>query len=89
MTQLSENFTEQEKATFLEIVKAIGEIAALDNKRYDTASIDKKNKMWDNLAMTFNAQITHPRSTKQLVVLWRDLKAKAKKDYAAQKSLRI
>ena len=28
---------------------------------------------------------THSRSTKQLVVLWRDLKAKAKKDYAAQK----
>ena len=85
MNQRTKNFSEDEKIKFLEIFKEMGDISIVDGKRYDSASLEKKNKMWGSITATYNSQNVYPRNAKQLIVLHRDLKAKAKKDYAAEK----
>lgn len=82
------NFSDVERMKFLEIIRNSGTAETLESKKYDSSSIQMKNEAWGSITKSYNAQGHEPRSTKQLITLWRDLKQRAKKEYAIQKKER-
>ena len=58
----------------------------MESKRNDGRMIEKKNKAWEEIHKSFIASAgVNPRSVKQLKLLWKNLRAKAKKDAPLKK----
>ena len=74
--------------TLVTILKEKEIITTIESKKYDAASISEKANAWEEIAKAYNAQDHAHRTKQQLVVLWRDMKAKAKKAYAMRKKSR-
>lgn len=81
------HISEGDKARFLEIMKRY--VSILECKKHDNNSIRKKRAAWDNLIVDYNAEASTPKSEVQLKILWKDLKAKAKKSVSKMKRERI
>lgn len=68
---------------FTEIMKNYVNI--IENKQHSSRMLKRKISAWDALSLQFNSETTDtPRTTEQLKVMWRGLKAKAKKANAIE-----
>lgn len=74
------NVSEKDKCLLAEIMK----IHAIDVecKKHDVKVLDKKRSAWMRVATEFNAASDCKKTEEQLKILWKDLKAKAKKQKA-------
>ncbi|XP_022200670.2 myb/SANT-like DNA-binding domain-containing protein 4 isoform X2 [Nilaparvata lugens] len=79
------NFTEMEKSQLLEIVLKYKDI--IENKKTDKVSLLTKNNTWKRINKEYNAiqRSTGIRELKTLKALYECLKAKARKDKAAER----
>lgn len=89
MQQRQKNFSDVDKLLLISIINDNNLIDSLIIKNNNATSIKKRESAWQSIVQQFNAQAKIHRSEKQLVVLWRDLKAKGKRAYAEQKRERV
>ncbi|KAL0878982.1 hypothetical protein ABMA27_003963 [Loxostege sticticalis] len=81
----SKNFTEREKMLLIEIAKEF--VSIIDNKKTDMSTVEKKKRAWLALTKQYNAfSDTGPRTEKQLHALYDNLKKRARKNMADDKS---
>ena len=84
MDRLKMNYLPLEKNVLFEIVEK--HISIIESKKNYAKIIEKKNKMWTEIYTEFNAvQGTYTRTEKQIRLLWKNMKAKAKKDASNEK----
>ena|SRR5258705_13615928 len=81
-------FTELEKTTLLELVRA--KKAILECKKTDSVSKGKKSKAWEDISREFTAQLgVCPRTALQLKNLWKNMQARAKKEQSRERQERM
>ena len=85
----SKNFTDIEKLHLINIIKDKGLLDIIQSKKNDHVSLNKKETAWNSILMDFSAVSSLSRTIKQLQVLWRDLKSRAKEKYTAMKKERL
>ena len=76
------NYTTGEKLSLTEIISGNDYLNTIESKKYDHYSIQNKGRAWEEISQKFNCSSNCKRDGKQLMILWRDLKIKAIKDYA-------
>ncbi|CAH1371630.1 unnamed protein product, partial [Tenebrio molitor] len=77
------NFTQREKETLLSVVAKYKHI--VEDKCTKAFMVQKKNSVWEEIATNFNACAeTGSRSSKQLRVLYENIKRETKKTVAEQ-----
>ncbi|KAJ8707038.1 hypothetical protein PYW08_011172 [Mythimna loreyi] len=71
-------FTTLEKDLFLNIIQKYDSI--LNSKQTNTSNVLRKKQSWEKIALEFNESsvVTQKATTKQLIKLWYNMKAKAK-----------
>ena len=80
---MAPNYIFREQQILLDLIK---EYPAVECKQTDRESHAKKLKGWETITDEFNSYSTEcKRSTKNLQNLWKNMKARAKDDYAASK----
>jgi len=80
-TKRSSNFITTEKELFLELFKKYS--ATVESKKSDTSAVSLKKKAWIDITETYNALTSNgPRTEEQLKLLWKNYKARAKKQSA-------
>ena len=74
------NFSEQEKLLLAELGKDFPEV---ENKGYDSKTLAKKAKAWEEILTRFNSQIPNgiKRDLSQLQGCWKRLKLQSKKEH--------
>ena len=79
-TSRTTNFSEQEKLLLAELGKDFPEV---ESKGYDSKTLTKKAKAWEEILTRFNSQIPNgiKRDLSQLQGCWRRLKLQAKKEH--------
>ena len=77
-TSRTTNFSEQEKLLLAELGKDFPEV---ESKGYDSKTLTKKAKAWEEILTRFNSQIPNgiKRDLSQLQGCWRRLKLQSKK----------
>ena len=83
--QHTKNYSENKKHILIEAIKDATGINIIESKKYNSTSLRRKDEAWKKVTSYYNSQNVEARTEKQLIVLWKDLKAKAKKEYAAYK----
>jgi len=83
----SKNMTEAEKARFVKLMKS--HINIIESRKHDVMALESKNKAWRKIHIEYNAEAQQERSENQLRILWKDLKAKAKKAKAKQNRMKF
>ena len=79
-TSRTTNFSEQEKLLSAELRKDFPEV---ESKGYDSKTLTKKAKAWEEILTRFNSQIPNgiKRDLSQLQGCWRRLKLQSKKEH--------
>ena len=79
-TSRTTNFSEQEKLLLAELGKDFPEV---ESKGYDSKTLTKKAKAWEEILTRFNSQIPNgiKRDLSQLQGCWRRLKLQSKKEH--------
>ena len=74
------NFSEQEKLLLAELGKDFPEV---ESKVYDSKTLAKKAKAWEEISTRFNSQIPNgiKRDLSQLQGCWKRLKLQSKKEH--------
>lgn len=74
------NFSEQEKLLLAELGKDFPEV---ESKGYDSKTLAKKAKAWEEILTRFNSQIPNgiKRDLSQLQGCWKRLKLQSKKEH--------
>ena len=74
------NFSEQEKLLLAELGKDFPEV---ESKGYDSKTLAKKAKAWEDILTRFNSQIPNgiKRDLSQLQGCWKRLKLQSKKEH--------
>ena len=79
-TSRTKNFSEQEKLLLAELGKDFPEV---ESKGYDSKTLKKKAKSWEEILTRFNSQIPNgiKRDLSKLQGCWRRLKLQSKKEH--------
>lgn len=88
-TSRSKNFTDSEKFLLIEIIKERNLLDVIQLKKNDAISMTSKVTAWNEILELFSAQNANSRTMKQLQVLWRDLKSRAKDKFTKIKQERL
>lgn len=81
----SANFDDEERYRLLDILETSEDRGILESKMKDSVTLRKKNDLWREIALKFNATSHRSRSEKQLHELWQNIRKKAKKDYSVKR----
>jgi len=78
------NFSEEEKLLLAELGRELPEV---ENKGYDSKTLTKKAKAWEEILKKFNSQNPNgiKRDMNQIQGCWRRLKVQSKKEHDLQR----